>query len=259
MNAVLIATWNVNSLRVRLPQLLEWLDRVAPDIVGLQETKVVDGDFPQAQLAAAGYHAVFCGQRTYNGVALLSRQPPAEPLMGFPRREEDPQRRCIAASYGDLRVVNAYVPNGSAVGSDKYAYKLGWLSDFQRYLVTALEQSPRLLVMGDFNIAPADVDVHDPAAWQGQVLVSPAERAAFAELAGLGLHDAFRALHPAQQAFTWWDYRGAGFRRNHGLRIDHILVSSPLLDDCRDCQVELELRRAERPSDHAPLLLQLDR
>lgn len=254
---MLIATWNVNSLRVRLPQLLEWLDRVAPDVVGLQETKVVDEQFPHAQLAAAGYHAVFCGQRAYNGVALLSRRPATEPVPGLSGREDDPQQRVIAASYGDLRVVNAYVPNGSVVGSDKYAYKLQWLTDFHHYVGTALAQSPRLLVMGDFNIAPADIDVHDPAAWQGQVLVSPPERAAFAELAALGLHDTFRWLYPTEQAFTWWDYRAGAFRRNHGLRIDHILVSSPLLATCRACRVEIDLRRTEQPSDHAPLLLQL--
>jgi exodeoxyribonuclease-3 len=253
-----IATWNVNSLRVRLPQLLEWLGRVQPDIVGLQETKLVDEEFPQAELAAAGYRALFTGQRTYNGVALLSRQPAQEPLLALPGRPDDQQKRFLAANFGALHVVNAYVPNGSAVGSDKYAYKLDWLADFRRYLQGALQRWPRLLVMGDFNIAPADIDVHDPAAWEGQVLVSPAERQALADIAALGLHDAFRCLNPDQQAFTWWDYRGGGFRRNHGLRIDHILVSTPLLAACRSCRVELDLRRAERPSDHAPLLLELD-
>ncbi len=255
---MLVATWNVNSLRVRLPQLLDWLGRVAPDVVGLQETKVVDDDFPAQELAAAGYNAIFVGQRTYNGVALLSRQVADDPLTALPGREGDPQQRFVAASYGQLRVVNAYVPNGSAVGSDKYAYKLEWLADFRRYLQAALARWPKLLVMGDFNIAPADIDVHDPAAWQGQVLVSEAERAAFAELSALGLNDAFRQLYPAEQAFTWWDYRAAAFRRNQGLRIDHILVSLPLLAGCRACRVEIELRRGERPSDHAALLLELD-
>lgn len=255
---MLIATWNVNSLRVRLPQLLDWLGQVGPDIVGLQETKVVDDDFPQAQLAAVGYHAVFTGQRTYNGVALLSREPASDPLTALPGRAPDEQKRFVAASFGALRVVNVYVPNGSSLGSEKYAYKLDWLADFRRYLGTVLLQSPRLLVMGDFNIAPADIDVHDPAAWQGQVLVSDAERAALADIAALGLHDTFRSLNPGTQAFTWWDYRAAGFRRNQGLRIDHILASAPVLASCRACRVELDVRRAERPSDHAPLLLELD-
>lgn len=255
---MLIATWNVNSLRVRLPQLLDWLGRVQPDIVGLQETKVVDDDFPHAELTAAGYHAVFVGQRTYNGVALLSRQSASDPLTALPGREHDPQQRFVAASYGALRVVNVYVPNGSAVGSDKYVYKLSWLADFSRYLQAALTQSPKLLVMGDFNIAPTDLDVHDPAAWEGQVLVSPAERAAFVDLKALGLHDMYRRLNPQVQAFTWWDYRAAAFRRNQGLRIDHILATQPLLAASRACRVEIDLRRGERPSDHAPVVLELD-
>ncbi len=255
---MLIATWNVNSLRVRLPQLLDWLAQVQPDIVGLQETKLVDEDFPHAELAAAGYRAVFTGQRTYNGVALLSRRPANGPLLALPGRPVDEQKRFVAATFDDLHVVNAYVPNGSTVGSDKYAYKLDWLADFRRYLEGALTRWPKLLVMGDFNIAPADIDVHDPVAWEGQVLVSPAERQALAGIGALGLSDTFRHLNPDQQAFTWWDYRAAGFRRNHGLRIDHILASAPLLPACRACRVEIKLRRAERPSDHAPLLLELD-
>ena len=173
-------------------------------------------------------------------------------------REDDPQQRFVAASYGDLRVVNVYVPNGSAVGSDKYAYKLAWLADLRGYLASALAQWPRLLVMGDFNIAPADMDVHDPVAWDGQVLVSPAEREALDGLTALGLHDAFRALNPDMQAFTWWDYRAAAFRRNQGLRIDHLLVSGAVREVCRSCRVEMDVRRLERPSDHAPVVLELD-
>ena len=255
---MLIATWNVNSLRVRLPQLLDWLAREQPDVVGLQETKVVDDDFPQAQLREAGYETVFVGQRAYNGVALLSRCPPVDAQTVLPGREDDPQQRFVAASYGDLRVVNVYVPNGSAVGSDKYAYKLAWLADLRRYLASALARWSRLLVMGDFNIAPADIDVHDPAAWAGQVLVSPPERAALDALTALGLHDAFRALYPDTQAFTWWDYRAAAFRRNQGLRIDHLLVSDAVREACRSCRVEMDVRRLERPSDHAPVALELD-
>ena len=254
-----IATWNVNSLRVRLPQLLDWLSREQPDIAGLQETKLVDDDFPRAQIAEAGYHVVFTGQRTYNGVAVLSRVPAGDAMLALPGgRAADEHRRFIATSFGDLHVVNAYVPNGGAVGSDKYAYKLGWLADFRQYLEDALTRWPKLLVMGDFNIAPADIDVHDPVAWQGQVLVSPLEREALDAILSLGLHDTFRRLHPDTQAFTWWDYRAGGFRRNHGLRIDHVLVSAPLLPACRACRIDLDVRRAERPSDHAPVLLDLD-
>jgi exodeoxyribonuclease-3 len=254
-----IATWNVNSLRVRLPQLLDWLARVQPDIVGLQETKLVDEDFPRAQLAEAGYQVVFTGQRTYNGVAILSRAAAGDSLLALPGgRAVDEHRRFIATCFGDLHVVNAYVPNGSAVGSDKYAYKLGWLADFRDYLRDALTRWQKLVVMGDFNIAPADIDVHDPVAWQGQVLVSPPERDALDAILSLGLHDTFRELNPDLQAFTWWDYRAGGFRRNHGLRIDHVLVSTALLPACRVCHVDLEVRRAERPSDHAPVLLELD-
>jgi exodeoxyribonuclease-3 len=254
-----IATWNVNSLRVRLPQLLDWLAHAQPDIVGLQETKLVDEDFPRAQLADAGYQVVFTGQRTYNGVALLSRQPAGDPLLALAGvRPAEEQKRFVAATFGDLHVVNAYVPNGSAVGSDKYAYKLGWLADFRDYLKDTLARWPKLLVMGDFNIAPADIDVHDPAAWEGQVLVSPPEREALDAILSLGLRDTFRELNPDLQAFTWWDYRAGGFRRNHGLRIDHVLVSPALWPACRACSVDLEARRAERPSDHAPVLLDID-
>lgn len=253
-----IATWNVNSLRVRLPQLLDWLAHAQPDIVGLQETKLVDADFPQAELAAAGYQALFTGQRTYNGVAILSRATGSDARLALPGvRPVDEHRRFIATCFGDLHVVNAYVPNGSAVGSDKYAYKLGWLADFRDYLKDALARWPKLVVMGDFNIAPADIDVHDPVAWQGQVLVSAPERAALDAILSLGLHDTFRELNPDLQAFTWWDYRAGGFRRNHGLRIDHVLVSPALRPACRACSVDLEVRRAERPSDHAPVLLEL--
>ena len=254
-----VATWNVNSLRVRLPQLLDWLSREQPDIAGLQETKLVDDDFPRAQIAEAGYHVVFTGQRTYNGVAVLSRVPAGDAMLALPGgRAADEHRRFIATSFGDLHVVNAYVPNGGAVGSDKYAYKLAWLADFRQYLEDALKRWPKLLVMGDFNIAPADIDVHDPAAWEGQVLVSPPERAALGAILSLGLHDTFRRLYPDTQAFTWWDYRAGGFRRNHGLRIDHVLVSAPLLAACRSCRIDLDVRRAERPSDHAPVLLDID-
>ncbi len=251
---MMIATWNVNSLKVRLPHVLDWLADKAPDLVALQETKVQDENFPVAELAAAGWQAVYSGQKTYNGVAILSR-PGAEPrdvvvdLPGF----DDHQRRVLAATYGDLRLVNLYVPNGSEVGSDKYAYKLQWLEHLRRWLAEELAAHPLLAVVGDFNVAPEDRDVHDPEAWAGSVLVSPAERAAFREILALGLHDAFRLFQQEGGHYSWWDYRAAAFRRNRGLRIDHILVSDALRARCRACAIDTAPRGWERPSDHAPV------
>lgn len=252
-----IASWNVNSLRVRLPQVLEWLDRHRPDVLGLQETKVTDDAFPAEALAEAGYRTACYGQKTYNGVALLSRAP-AEDLQrglpGFP----DEQRRVIAASFGDLRVCDVYVPNGQSVGSDKYAYKLDWLAALEAWLAAELARHPRLLVMGDFNIAPADRDVHDPVGWEGNVLVSPAERAALAAIEDLGFADTFRLFDQPEDSFSWWDYRAAAFRRNRGLRIDLLLASAPLAAACRRAWIDREPRGWERPSDHAPALAEFD-
>lgn len=253
-----IATWNVNSLRVRLPHLLDWLAAAQPDIVGLQELKCTDEQFPHDALAAAGYQAVANGQKTYNGVALLARQPieaVQRNLDGF----EDEQRRVISASIGGLRIVNAYVVNGQSVDSDKYRYKLRFMEAFRAHLAATLEAHPDTVVMGDFNIAPTPEDTHDPALWEGQILCSPAERAALHALLALGLHDSYAETDRREGRFTWWDYRQAAFRRDMGLRIDHLLLSQPLRPRLRRWWVDTAPRRLERPSDHAPVLIELDR
>ena len=248
---VSVATWNVNSLRVRLPQLAQWLGATPVDVVALQETKLTDEDFPRAEIEALGYRAVYAGQPTYNGVAILSRQPLEAVSVGLPDFV-DPQRRLIAATVAGMRVINVYVPNGQAVGSEKYAYKLAWLEALERYIGQVLAAHEHVLLLGDFNIAPEDRDVHDPASWQGSVLVSPAERAAFARLCGRGLTDLFRRFEQPDQCFTWWDYRQGAYRRNHGLRIDLLLASAALAPHCRYCRIDREPRAWERPSDHAP-------
>ncbi len=251
------ATWNVNSLRVRLRHLTDWLKANSPEVLALQETKLGDADFPRSQLEALGFHAAYCGQKTYNGVALLSRQPIrdlATDLPGF----ADPQRRLLAASVGNLRIVNVYVPNGQSVGSDKYRYKLDWLAALGDFLRAELARHPRLLVMGDFNIAPEDRDVHDPRAWEGSVLVSAPERAALAGLTSLGLVDLYRRFEQPPESFSWWDYRQAAYRRNRGLRIDLILGSAEMAACCRACRIDPEPRGWERPSDHAPCAAHFD-
>ena len=251
-----IATWNVNSLRVRLPQVIDWLGQNQPDCLCLQELKLEDALFPSAALAEAGYHAVFLGQKTYNGVAILSRLPAREVVPNIPPFDDD-HKRVISATIGGLRIVSAYVPNGQSVESEKYAYKLRWLEAFTDWLASELERHPQLVVAGDFNIAPEDRDVHDPAAWAGQVLCSPAERAAFGRLLDLGLKDSFRLFEQPEKSFSWWDYRLNGFKRNLGLRIDHILVSAPLAARCRGCTIDRAPRALERPSDHAPVVADL--
>ena len=251
-----IATWNVNSLKVRLPQLLDWLMAQTPDVVCLQETKLEDAAFPRAALAEAGFHAVFAGQKTYNGVAILTRRPPAGVTIGLPGLD-DAQKRLIAATVADVRVICAYFPNGQAVGSDKFAYKLSWLGALIAHLGGELATHPRLVLAGDFNIAPEDRDVYDPVAWAGQVLCSESERDAFRRLQALGLADAFRLFDQPGKSYSWWDYRQMAFRRNMGLRIDHLLVSTPLAPRVTACTIDKEARRAERPSDHAPVLLEL--
>lgn len=248
-----IASWNVNSLRVRLPQVLDWLAQHTPDIVGLQETKLQDEQFPVEEFRAAGYQAVFSGQKTYNGVAILSREPACDVVRDIPGLD-DHQRRIIAVTCGEVRVVNLYVPNGQAVTSEKYAYKLHWLERLTDYLKLQCREHARIAVLGDFNIAPEPIDVHDPAAWEGKVLFSEPERSAFARLLDAGLCDTFRLKHPDQQQFSWWDYRVGAFRRNLGLRIDHVLASPALCERCVDSVVDMEARRAERPSDHAPVI-----
>lgn len=248
-----IATWNVNSLRVRLPHLLDWLREAEPDVVALQETKTPDADFPAAEIAAAGYSATYAGQRTYNGVATLTRAAAADVLTEIPDLG-DPQRRFLALTAGGVRIVNVYAPNGERVGSEKFGYKLLWFEKLTRWLAAELKEHPRLLVLGDLNVAPEPIDVHDPAAWEGQVLFSADERAAFRRLLDTGIFDAFRLFPQPAGEYSWWDYRMGAFRRNHGLRIDHILVSADLRDACTSCRIDRGPRGRERPSDHAPVI-----
>jgi exodeoxyribonuclease-3 len=253
-----IASWNVNSLNVRMPHLEEWLKARAPDVVALQETKLEDARFPQQALADLGWHSVFAGQKTYNGVALLSREPASDVCVGI-RGFEDEQKRVLAATVGGVRIVDLYVVNGQAVGSEKYEYKLRWLRACRDWLAQEREAHPDLVVLGDFNIAPDDRDVHDPAVWnEHSIHSSTGERAALRELMSIGLHDSFR-LHSADAGqYSWWDYRAGAFRRNHGLRIDLVLVSDALRARCRASMIDREPRTWERPSDHAPVWIELD-
>jgi len=252
-----IATWNVNSLKVRLGHVLDWLAAEKPDVFALQETKTVDENFPIEQIEAAGYRAAFAGQKTYNGVATLSLAPGEEIATDLPGLD-DPQRRILASTIDGVRVLNVYVPNGQEVGSDKYAYKLDWLEKLRGYLAAELSRHPRLVVLGDFNIAPEDRDVHDPEAWRGKVLCSDPERAALGALLELGLSDLFRLFDQEERLFSWWDYRMLGFRRNHGLRIDLILGSKALAEACTSCRIDKEPRKLERPSDHTPVVAEFD-
>jgi exodeoxyribonuclease-3 len=252
-----LATWNVNSLKVRLPHVLQWLADNPVDVLCIQETKLTDDKFPVAEIEAAGYHAAFTGQKTYNGVAILSKHPISEVVKNNPLFEDE-QQRIIAATINDVRVVCAYVPNGQTVDSDKYHYKLKWLLSFRDWLKKELEIHPNLAVLGDYNIAPEDRDVHDPVLWQGQVLVSDLEREALQRLVDLGLKDAFRLFDQAEKSFSWWDYRQMAFRRNMGLRIDHILLSAPLAARCRECVIDKLPRKWEQPSDHTPVVATIE-
>jgi exodeoxyribonuclease-3 len=252
-----IATWNVNSLRVRLPHLEQWLAATPLDVLGLQETKLTDADFPGADVERLGLAGAWHGQKTYNGVALLAREPLVEVVRGIPGYG-DAQARVIAATVQGVRLVDVYVPNGQAVGSDKYAYKLEWLARLADYLELELRRFPMLAVMGDYNIAPEDRDVHDPKAWEGQVHVSPGERAALAALESRGLVDVFRRFEQPEKSYSWWDYRAAAFRRNAGLRIDLVLASEALAARCTGCRIDTAPRRWERPSDHTPVLATFD-
>ena len=246
-----IATWNVNSLKVRLPHVLGWLDSARPDVLALQETKLTDENFPLAEVEAAGYHAQFRGQKTYNGVALLSREPAVEPEAD-PYGLDDEGKRVIAGTYGGVRVIDVYVVNGQEVGSEKYVRKLDWLRRLTRYVGDELTRYPELVLLGDFNIAPTDADVHDPAEWHEKILCSTPEREALRGLQALGLHDTYRLFEQAPASFSWWDYRAAGFRRNRGLRIDLVLASDALKPRCTAASIDVEPRRLERPSDHTP-------
>ena len=253
-----IASWNVNSLNVRLPHLEQWLKQRAPDVLALQETKLEDARFPDAVLAGLGYRSVFAGQKTYNGVAIVSREPATDVQVGIPGLEDE-QKRVLAATVNGVRIIDLYVVNGQAVGSEKYDYKLRWLDACRDWLQAERERHPNLIVLGDFNIAPDDRDVHDPRIWNDDsILTSTAERAALRRIIDLGFSDSFR-LHSAEEGhFSWWDYRAAGFRRNLGLRIDLILLSQALRARCRAAAIDREPRTWERPSDHAPVWVELE-
>jgi exodeoxyribonuclease-3 len=252
-----LATWNVNSLRVRQPQLLDWLAANPIDAIALQETKTPDDSFPLAAFESLDWRVAHHGQKTYNGVAILARTPLEDVVTGIPGFEDE-QRRVLAATLGGVRVIDVYVPNGQAVDSDKYAYKLRWFAALRDYVAVELVRHPRLVVLGDFNVAPEDRDVHDPKAWEGQVHVSPPERAALRALVDAGLVDVFRRFEQPERSFSWWDYRMMGFRRNAGLRIDLVLASLPLAEKCVVCHIDKEPRRLERPSDHAPVVAGFD-
>ena len=252
-----LATWNVNSLKVRLPQVLEWARRQQPDVLCLQETKTENDKFPGAEIRAAGYTPLASGQKTYNGVAILARVDPADAVTAIPGFADE-QKRVLAATVGGVRVICAYVPNGESVESDKYQYKLRWLAAFRDWLKAELAAHPRLAVLGDYNIAPEDRDVYDPKAWEGQVLFSQPERDALKSLLDLGLRDGFRLFEQPERSFTWWDYRMNAFRRKMGLRIDHILLSEELAKHCTACMIDIEPRKNERPADHAPVIAELN-
>ncbi|MBP6057487.1 MAG: exodeoxyribonuclease III [Nitrosomonas sp.] len=251
-----LATWNVNSLKVRLPQVIDWLEANQPDMLCLQETKLSDENFPQDEIAAIGYQSVFTGQKTYNGVAILSKPKGSEVVTAIPDFV-DAQKRVIAATYEDLRVISIYVPNGDTVGSEKYDYKLTWLPALSRWLQQELKNHKKLAVLGDFNIAPEDRDVYDPQLWEGKVLCSQPERDALNGLFDLGFVDSFRLFEQPEKTYTWWDYRMMAFRLNRGLRIDHILLSHELSNTCLTCKVDKTMRKQERPSDHAPVIVEL--
>ncbi|MBC7984998.1 MAG: exodeoxyribonuclease III [Candidatus Obscuribacterales bacterium] len=252
-----IATWNVNSLRVRLSQLSDWLTNAPAnssiDVIALQEIKMRDEEFPRAAIEALGLHAAFSGQRTYNGVAILSRLPIDERQADIPDFDDE-QKRVLAVTVGGVRIINVYVPNGQTPESDKFFYKLRWLAALRTYLQSELKRYPKLIVLGDYNIAPEDRDVHDPKAWEGSVHVTPQERAALKSIADLGLVDVFRQFEQPEKSFSWWDYRAMAFRRNHGLRIDLILASGELAAACESCQIDRQPRTWERPSDHTPIV-----
>lgn len=252
-----LATWNVNSLNVRLPHVLKWLGENPVDVLCIQETKLTDDKFPQQEIEEAGYQVVFSGQKTYNGVAILSKLPMTDVIKNNPKYPDE-QQRILAATIDGVRVVCAYVPNGQALDSDKYTYKLGWLQSFRDWLAEELARNEHLAVLGDYNIAPEDRDVHDPAAWEGMVHVSPKERAALQELLGIGLADSFRLFEQPEKSFSWWDYRMLGFQKNKGLRIDHVLLSASLVKRCSACVVDRAPRKWAQPSDHAPVIATLD-
>lgn len=252
-----IATWNVNSLKVRLPHVLQWLENNPVDVLCLQETKLTDDKFPVMEIEAAGYQVAFTGQKTYNGVAILSKKPATDIVKNNPLFPDE-QQRILAATFDNIRIVCAYVPNGQAVGSEKYAYKLDWLRSLTEWLAEERQKHPWLALLGDYNIAPEDRDVYDPVAWEGNVLVSPAERDAFRALQDIDLIDAYRLFDQPEKSWSWWDYRQLAFQKNRGLRIDHILLSKALASHCTACTIDRTPRKWTQPSDHTPVIAELD-
>lgn len=252
-----LASWNVNSLKVRLPHLLDWLKEAQPDVACLQETKTEDANFPVAELRDAGYQAVYCGQRAYNGVAILSRSAIEDVAHGIPDFPDDP-KRCIAGTVNGIRIVCLYAVNGEAPGTDKYAYKMRWYEALTRWMKHELPKRPRLALLGDMNVAPEDRDVHNPKRWEGKIHVSEPEREALRKLMAVGFADAFRLFEQPEKQFSWWDYRLKAFERGWGLRIDLALLSPDLARRARSCTIDIEPRKRERPSDHAPVIVDLD-
>ena len=248
-----IASWNVNSLNVRLPHVIAWCECAEPDVLALQEIKQTDENFPVEDLKAIGYECAWSGQKTYNGVAVLARQTPADPVTDVPGLD-DPQRRILAVTVADVRVINLYVVNGQEVGSDKFEYKMNWLKHVTSYIESQLAEHDKVVVLGDFNIAPEDRDVHDPQAWHEKILCSTPEREALQRIIDLGLTDTFRMFEQAERSFSWWDYRAAGFRRDLGMRIDLVLASETMANRCTAASIDKEPRRQERPSDHTPVI-----
>jgi exodeoxyribonuclease-3 len=249
-----IATWNVNSVRARADRLFGVLERHKPDVLCLQELKAQDELFPLARVREAGYHAATFGQKTYNGVAILSRSEPREIERGLRDGVEDPQARFISALVDGVRVISVYVPNGAEVGSDKYTYKLAWLARLREYLDKHLRPGDPIAICGDYNVAPSDLDVARPEEWKDSVLCHPTVREALARVCAFGLLDSFRALHAEGGQYSWWDYRTMGFQRGNGLRIDHVLVTPGLAARCREAQIDRDERKGQSPSDHAPVL-----
>lgn len=250
-----IASWNVNSLKVRLPQVLEWLIAHQPDVLALQETKMTDDVFPFAEINKIGYEVVFSGQKTYNGMAIISREKAQDIITEIPELH-DHQRRVLGATINGIRVLNLYVPNGESVFSQKYEYKLNWLKHLDEFLKHEIKAHQKFVILGDFNIAPEEIDVHDPKLWEGKVLFSEKERAAFQDILQIGFVDCFRSLAPEEKAFSWWDYRLNAFKRKMGLRIDHILANTHYAAKCERCFIDTNPRASERPSDHAPVVAQ---
>jgi exodeoxyribonuclease-3 len=253
-----IATWNVNSVRARLPRVLAWLASRQPDVVCLQETKVVDDDFPLAEIGSVGYHAAVFGQKTYNGVAILSREAPTEVVCGLPNDPPEAERRIVFARVGGIHVASVYAPNGGEVNSDKYAAKLVWYDRLRRCMETFRQPGADILLCGDFNVAPEDRDVWDPELWRGQTLFSEPEKKAWAELVGWGLVDCLRIHHAEAGLHTWWDYRMGAFHRGWGVRIDHVLATGAMATRCRDVVIDRDERKGEKPSDHAPVIATFD-